>query len=122
VERIFSVEEANSLIPELTELLERLQRVHRSTAAVEGRALRRLASSNGSADAASAASAAGEEYLTALSAIESMGVVVRDPESGLVDFASSRDGNPIYLCWRLGEDRVGFWHPRDTGFAGREPL
>ena len=48
--------------------------------------------------------------------------ILRDPDSGLVDFASERDGEQIYLCWRLGEERIAFWHPRDTGFMGRRPL
>ena len=122
MERIFSVEEANALIPALTRLLEQLQEVHRAATDVEGRSLRRVASSNGSADAASAATKTSEDYSEALGAIEALGVVVRDPESGLVDFASSRDGQPIYLCWRLGEDKVSHWHSRESGFAGREPL
>jgi hypothetical protein len=39
-----------------------------------------------------------------------------------VDFAANREGEPVYLCWRLGEDHIGYWHARDTGFMGREPL
>lgn len=50
------------------------------------------------------------------------GIVLRDVESGLVDFPAERDGQPIFLCWRLGEDDIGYWHPPDTGFSGRRPL
>jgi hypothetical protein len=50
------------------------------------------------------------------------GVVVRDPDSGLVDFPSVRDGEPVFLCWQLGEDDVSWWHGPDEGFAGRKPL
>ena len=49
-------------------------------------------------------------------------LIVRDVESGLVDFAAMRDDEAVYLCWRLGEPSIGFWHPRDTGFGGRQPL
>jgi hypothetical protein len=48
--------------------------------------------------------------------------VLKDPERGLIDFLSLRDGHEIYLCWYLGEDRINFWHYLDTGFAGRQPL
>ena len=47
---------------------------------------------------------------------------VRDLELGLVDFPSLVDGEPAYLSWRLGEDRVGWWHPADKGFSDRTPV
>jgi uncharacterized protein DUF2203 len=58
----------------------------------------------------------------ALSELEAVEVVLRDVESGLVDFPAMRDGGEVYLCWRLDEDEISFWHPLDSGFAGREPL
>jgi hypothetical protein len=51
-----------------------------------------------------------------------LGIQVRDPQTGLIDFLSERDGEEIFLCWRLGEDAVAWWHPIDSGFAGRQPL
>jgi hypothetical protein len=48
--------------------------------------------------------------------------VLKDPERGLIDFLSLRNGQEIYLCWYLGEERINFWHYLDTGFAGRQPL
>jgi hypothetical protein len=81
-----------------------------------------LSTGNGSPAAASALSAVERRYVSLLQRIESMGVVVRDAQTGLVDFAATREGAPVYLCWRLGEPTIGFWHPRDTGIAGRQPL
>ena len=49
-------------------------------------------------------------------------IVLRDLDSGLIDFPSIRDGQEIYLCWIDGEDDIGFWHELDAGFAGRQPL
>jgi hypothetical protein len=43
-------------------------------------------------------------------------------EEGLVDFPSHHDGRTILLCWKLGEEEIGFWHELDTGYAGRQPL
>jgi hypothetical protein len=53
---------------------------------------------------------------------EALDVVLRDPRQGLVDFPSIRDGAEVYLCWKLDEDRVEWWHAPDAGFAGRQPL
>ncbi len=122
MERVFDVGEATALLPVLADLLRKLQEAHRDlvdTAPAEGE---RISSGNGSAAAASAVSAAEQDYVRILSEIDALGVVVRDPRTGLVDFAATRENEPIYLCWRLGEREIGFWHPRDTGFGGREPL
>ena len=58
----------------------------------------------------------------AIEELQEAGCVLKDPDTGLIDFLSLRDGREVYLCWRLGEDRIRFWHDLDTGFAGREPL
>ena len=47
---------------------------------------------------------------------------LKDPRSGLLDFPSLRDGRTVYLCWKLDEPTIGYWHPIETGFAGRQPL
>lgn len=54
--------------------------------------------------------------------IESLGCVVKDIDLGLIDFPSSYDGRPAYLCWKAGEPVVAYWHGPDEGFAGRKPL
>jgi hypothetical protein len=54
--------------------------------------------------------------------IQEAGVLVKDLDIGLVDFPSLVDGEEIYLCWKLGEDHIAFWHGVDEGFAGRKPL
>ena len=50
-----------------------------------------------------------------------LGVELKGPD-GLCDFPSIRDGREVYLCWRLGEPQVTFWHEKNTGFAGRQPI
>ena len=54
--------------------------------------------------------------------LHSFGCVLKDPNIGLIDFLSLRNGREVYLCWHLGEERINFWHYLDTGFAGRQPL
>ena len=54
--------------------------------------------------------------------IQETGCVVKDFEEGLVDFPALVGGEEVYLCWKQGEERIGFWHGMDEGFAGRKPL
>lgn len=58
----------------------------------------------------------------AIENIEATGCVVKDLDTGLLDFPSRIDGQEVYLCWKLGEDRIRFWHRQDEGFAGRKPI
>jgi hypothetical protein len=58
----------------------------------------------------------------ALSELEAVDVVLRDLEKGLIDFPAIRDGEEVYLCWLLDEERIGYWHHPDAGFGGRQPL
>ena len=54
--------------------------------------------------------------------IHEIGALVKDLDAGLVDFPATRDGEEILLCWRLGEEEIGFWHGLEEGFSGRKPL
>ena len=58
----------------------------------------------------------------AVAQIEEWDVTLRDIESGLIDFPALANGRPIWLCWRFGEDDIGWWHEQNTGFDGRRPL
>lgn len=66
--------------------------------------------------------AAEEDLVSALTALHQMGVELKDPRTGLVDFLSYRDGELVELCWQLGEDRVAHWHHIGEGFRGRKPV
>jgi len=54
--------------------------------------------------------------------LEALGIQLKDPRLGLVDFPSEMNGRQILLCWRLGEPEVQFWHEVDAGYPGRQPL
>jgi hypothetical protein len=120
-DRVFSVPEADALLPGLSESLVAVRRA-RQTVLSGGERIRRGAPTNGGG-------AQGKEYWEALSvlrreveAISAKGIILRDADSGLVDFPTLRDGREVFLCWRLGEERVGYWHGPETGFSGRKPL
>ncbi len=64
----------------------------------------------------------GMNVKAALEKIESTGCVVKDLDVGLLDFPSIVNDEEVYLCWRVGEDRIRYFHRQDEGFAGRKPL
>jgi hypothetical protein len=63
-----------------------------------------------------------ESVRAALERIQSTGCVVKDLDVGLLDFPSRINNEDIYFCWKLGEDRIRFYHRQDEGFAGRKPI
>jgi hypothetical protein len=63
-----------------------------------------------------------ESLKSALSRILETGCVIKDLDVGLLDFPAIIDNQDVYLCWKLGEDRIRFYHRQDEGFAGRKPL
>lgn len=121
IERSFSLEDANALLPELRERLPRLREARRSLIEASDRLRARVEAEPGGV-AEPAWFPAQQALKAELVALAALGVVVRDPGSGLVDFPSERDGEPVFLCWKLGEERVGFYHGSRTGMSGRKPL
>ncbi|MCA1726401.1 MAG: DUF2203 domain-containing protein [Actinobacteria bacterium] len=120
-ERTYTLDEANAALPEVKAAVERI-RDARQVVFRHGERIRKTAVRNGGGPE-------GTEYLEALRILRTDmerlaedGVILRDAESGLLDFPSERDGRTVYLCWRFGEDAIGYWHEPDTGFAGRRPL
>jgi hypothetical protein len=63
-----------------------------------------------------------ESLRSALERISSTGCVVKDLEIGLLDFPALINNEEVYLCWRLGEERIRFWHRQDEGFTARKPI
>jgi hypothetical protein len=120
-DRFFSVDEANAELPALRDRLGRIREA-RATVVRSAEVVRRTSPRDGGG-------AEGAAYLDALrvlrqevEALAAAGIILRDPDSGLVDFPTRREGRTVYLCWRLGEDRVAHWHDANSGFAGRRRL
>lgn len=123
--RFFTLEEANALLPQLNALLEQLMEARR--AIVEARPdlwpVLKKAIGNGGSKKAGELLAEFQRVQAAYRAIEDLGVLLKDPDMGLVDFLHRRpDGREVYLCWRYGEPRVAYWHELHAGFAGRKPV
>jgi hypothetical protein len=120
-ERLFSVEEADA---ELDDLRARLPRIKEARHGLI-RTSKRIDEAVGVDGGGVEASDWFRFQQTLKDEIEHLaerGIVLRDPESGLVDFPTERDGRRVFLCWQLGEDRVAFFHEEHGGFSGRTPL
>ena len=120
-ERFFTVEEANAELPGLRERLARI-RDARTTVLRSAEVVRRAAPADGGGPEGAAYLEAVRVLREDVEALAAAGIILRDPDGGLVDFPSRREGRTIYLCWRLGEDRVDHWHDASSGFAGRRTL
>src|ERR1043166_7944913 len=124
--KIFTVQEANALLPEVRVNVGRIQRAHRQLSRYRDHAKKAAegAEQGGGGMAEGIAYAAVLTQLTLqLSELEALGVQLKDFERGLVDFPSLRDGRVVLLCGQLGEaDELEWWHDVDAGFAGRTPL
>ena len=122
--RYFTVDEANALLPEISELMESLQA--RRTRVVESRQhMVELLSKRRSDVGGPVASALVQDFIAIedlARQIKSYGCLIKDLNTGLVDFLSKRGDREVYLCWRFGEPRVAFYHELHTGFAGRHPI
>ncbi len=132
--RLFTVDEANALLPRLTEIFRRmdpkLARLREIEDLVEDAEAYWHSKGDGMppgelatyqrlvAQAADARAAVDVE----LRAIQSLGCELKDVQQGLVDFPSTIEGGVAYLCWQRGETSIGFWHSLESGFAGRRPL
>lgn len=63
-----------------------------------------------------------EEMRRLVGRLDEIGVILRDAGMGLIDFPAGAAGREFYLCWRLGEEGIHYWHGLDEGFSGRKPL
>ncbi|MCS6800691.1 MAG: DUF2203 domain-containing protein [Chloroflexota bacterium] len=128
--RYFTVEQANRLLPQLVPLLEELRALKRQLDRVGGEHLRlqEKARTNGYNRAAEIADVGGQlerlinETNDRIARLNALGVELKDIEMGLVDFPSLRHNRRIYLCWKLGEPSVQYWHTVEEGYAGRQPI
>jgi hypothetical protein len=130
-ERIFTPEEANAALEELRPLVEAMVVAkHVLDEAQEERdtLTQQIAGNGGGIPPAELAAhdeaveTAAAELASAIGQVQQAGVLVKDLDSGLVDFPAVRNGEDILLCWQLGEDEVAYWHGLEDGFAGRQPL
>lgn len=131
-ERLFTLEEAQAALPRVRGLMEEIRERMMEVGAIQERlAGLRERKQRGEHDdgegkvaarALAEATRLSQEIQERALEVQEMGVEIKDLRTGLVDFRSVREERVVYLCWRLGEDEIGYWHELDTGFSGRQPL
>src|SRR3954447_12477769 len=129
--RHFTPEEANEALSRVRPLVEEMvahRRVHAAALERQEELEERIRGNGGGAPPAVLAEAAAEvereaaELARLVDQIVEHGAEVKDLDEGLIDFPARRAGETVLLCWRLGEDEIGYWHSVEDGFAGRRPL
>ena len=122
--KIFTLKEAQSLIPRLRQLLQRISSERETLADMNAELTR--ARENADLGGGSVLGPAYLRHLTrfseAVDQVQSLGVLIKDYKAGLIDFPYLYDGRIVYLCWRLGEGEIDWWHEIEAGFAGRKLL
>src|SRR6186997_3541697 len=126
--RYFGIDEANGLVSDVRPVLEELRDDRERVAEVQA-VLQRERENNGSGEHAEELSQREQEVREVVrrmqrdvAQIDAWGITLRDIPSGLIDFPALANGRPIWLCWRLGEDDIEWWHETNVGFDGRQPL
>ena len=129
----FTIEDARQELARVRPIAERMVAAYRDLRGptVERDALRgRIAGNGGALDRGRFAelervvSTTAAALATAIGELEEIGVQIKDLDLGLVDFPCRHPvtGEPVLLCWMVGENELGYWHGLDEGFAGRKQL
>ena len=134
INRIFTLQEAQALIPWLQELFEDIMELLASmdelaqehgNPQLEPETHQNGASENGDKILSDTEPSKEDLWHYALQLLESAtdkGIIIKDIQRGLVDFPSIRDGQNVYLCWMPGENTIMYWHTIESGFLGRTPI
>ena len=137
----YSIDAANDRLPEVREILERLRQQRadlirlrddlaaRTASVAEGRSPVGIAEDGVTVDLDTVLRRAKlrmqglvDQMQAGVIQLDAWGITLRDIETGLIDFPAIASGRQVWLCWRLGEGDVGWWHELEAGFGGRRPL
>ena len=128
---LFTLEQAEAMLPQVRDEVLAMQELKRQIDELRETLARVVETSSGNGHVRDEA-AVGEKRRRAESLVEQLneslarlnawGVELKGIDEGLLDFPSERDGRTVYLCWKLGEDHIGWWHELDAGFTGRQEL
>jgi len=131
--RRFSLEQANKALPLVSRIVRDIVATHQNITALQGN--KQPVATTGKtgkvvkAEKSAATKPADKELEAVVDRLQSfvdeltsIGVELKDYQTGLVDFIGRHQGRDVYLCWKLGEESITHWHELHTGFAGRLPV
>jgi len=133
VSRRYSLQDADAIVPEIAVVVQRLRDLRDEVVALrDAVALReaRLPASSGEATDGDPevvrlrlrTRGLVDQMQADAAWLDERDIVLRDISTGLLDLPSEANGEPVWLCWRLGESSITAWHTHDEGFAGRRPI
>jgi hypothetical protein len=121
VKRRFTLEQANKSLPLVSRIVADIVKAHQEATRLQTK----LETHKNAREAAKME----EELESRLERLQSLvdelggvGCELKDYQMGLVDWIGRHKGRDVYLCWKLGEQKIGFWHELQTGFSGRQPV
>jgi hypothetical protein len=117
----YTVESANALLPQLAPALVELREKFEEAEKIR-EAYSQIAAGNGRSQRQGEEQRKMARVAELLGRLEEWGIQLRDITTGLVDFPAEMSGETVFLCWRLGEEEVAFYHSPEDGFRGRRPL
>lgn len=122
--RYFTLEQANAVVQAIRPMLAEILAIRQVILEDRPRIwpVIEKAAGNGGSKIASEMAREFQRLDTLVREIAATGAILRDINSGLVDFPALREGREVYLCWRYDEPRVEYWHELNGGFAGRQKL
>ncbi len=126
IKKYFTIEEAERFLPQIERTLKRTIRINKALDLLNSIEievydddydnLRKITKLNKQFHKLS------YEFYSNIEKIEDLGCLIKDVEIGIVDFFSRFEGRDIFLCWKLGEKKIKFWHEIDAGYIGRKPI
>ena len=122
--KLFTLDEANAFVPQLLDLVPKIQKlsVSLNNDFPDIKNARDKAKWNGGSDQGVDYLYTVLKYNDLMRNIEEMGCEIKGIREGLIDFPSLREGREVYLCWRMPEKEILFWHDVNAGFSGRKPI
>jgi hypothetical protein len=121
----FTLSEANKSLPYVKRVVQDVVTTHQSAVKLQQR-IEKMCDKPNMAKQLNAAerelSASQDRFADLMNELFTVGAELKDPSIGLIDFVGRHKGRDVCLCWRLGEERVGFFHELDAGYAGRQPV
>jgi hypothetical protein len=120
--RRFTLEQANKTLPLVSRIVDDIVKAHEAATTLQARI---EASSQNSGDQQQTETDLErklDRLQTLVDELSEVGCELKDYQTGLVDFIGRHQGRDVYLCWKLGEGKIGYWHELQTGFAGRQPV
>lgn len=118
----FTLKKANSTLPLVSRIAQDVVSLHAQIATIRQRLAGDTLTPSVRQGLEFEAMRQDERFDGLLAELRDVGCELKDAQMGLVDFVGTHDGRDVCLCWKLGEERIEYWHEVDAGFAGRHPI